>query len=161
MKKATSRNQDPAWLKGLEKFNLKPNSVADLGGGKYSEIPKNFCKEKGIDYISIDPIFSPYYEPDSLNQADLIVCSNTLNVLDDDIDLSETIEFLCDEIKSNHNKKLLILIYEGEKNKDGRFKGASIQRNEKTKIYIERFKTILGTDYSITRKRNMFLIEKN
>jgi len=51
------------------------------------------------------------------------------------------------------------LIYEEEK-RDGVFVGNKIQRNEKTAIYIERFKKILADDYSITRKRNMLLIER-
>jgi len=151
----TSRNQVPAWVKGIEVFglNVQTQVIYDHGCGRFTHRATNALAgvmKKGFKYSGWDAIHGG--DGKVTTATTLMVCGSVLNVLKDDEELNEV---MMDLIRMTRVVgTALVTIYEGEPKK----RTGKVQRNEKTVVYLKKFKAI-GDDIAFTKKGNMILME--
>lgn len=145
---ATSLNQVPALHKStpvrlyLESLHPSERIIVDIGAGRYSEKASNYVRETyHAAYFPSDK----YNLPDETNRLteDLInsgnlpcaLCSNVLNVIDDESEVSRVI--LSAATATLHRKgKAFFTVYEGDKSGIGKYTTKGFQRNAKTEAYF-------------------------
>lgn len=142
-----NKNQLPAVFKKVKFKN--GDTVLDYGCGKYTEHVRGFLAENSDGTITYCPL-DPYNQPDSINAkslfdvianggANVIICSNVLNVIDSD----ETIKQIVESMKGltgTLDSTICVTVYEGDKTGVGRQTGPDqYQRNERLKNYIRFF----------------------
>lgn len=104
--------------------------ILDYGAGKHTEHIRKFLDSKYIDYKAYDP-YNGSDEDWNLVKPDLIVCSNVLNVIDND----EAMKAVHDYV-SSQKVPYLITVYEGKKTGIGAVsKKDCYQRNAKVATY--------------------------
>lgn len=114
--------------------------VLDWGCGKDTTLTQQILDRYGSIYIGYDPNWKSdednKYAESLLSQAEVFVCSNVLNVIDDD----NVIRDICS--KAAQHKYFFITVYEGDKSGMGkRSKADCYQRNERVKDYLKFFPT--------------------
>lgn len=135
--------------KVYKQYNFPSNSVIlDFGGGKYDTNIK-YMKERGVTVLVYDKYNRTEESNNEVlsyvaqNQPDYIVCSNVLNVIFED----EIIDDILRTIQEYDAKRVIFVIYEGDRSGVGRETSKGYQRNQKTKEYIpmiEKYFTILS-----------------
>ena len=132
------------------RFTFAPRSVVlDYGCGRYTEHIRKALPDSCV-YLPFDP----YNQPESVNEKNrflfsflarfsgrpaVIVCSNVLNVIDDDEALQETASELFDLVLSTAGTAL-VTVYEGDKSGTGRETGPDQwQRNQRIRDYLALF----------------------
>lgn len=118
------------------KHILFRGTVIDFGCGRYTEHIKasmpTWCEWYGYD---------PYNQPAEVNakaeaqQADIIVCSNVLNVIDSDDAIMDALQWMHAHVKPTG--AVYITVYAGDGSRVGKPTqgGKSWQRNEKLRHY--------------------------
>lgn len=143
------------------KAKLTAPYVLDYGCGKYTDHIRNALPDKV--YLPFDP----YNQPDDVNchsmmtvstassldeQVD-VICSNVLNVIDDD----GTVRFIADQIEyiaERTGGTAYITVYEGDRSGIGRQTGKDqYQRNEPLRSYLRFFR-------NATVKNGMIVVER-
>lgn len=125
----------------------------DYGCGRYSN-NEYFCLEKRIKWFGYDP----YWKDDKQNEEtleyinnyystiDCVVCSNVLNVIDNIDVIYNILIFLSNT--GHCDTKYIFSCYSGNKSGIGKeTKKDCWQRNEKIKVWIERFEKYFNIDY--------------
>ena len=112
--------------------------VLDWGCGKDTALTSGMLDKHGLIHVGYDPNWKTRIENVAamslLGIADAFVCSNVLNVIDDD----NTVRDICD--KAAKHTYFFIYVYEGDRSGVGkRSKEDCYQRNEKTKSYLQYF----------------------
>lgn len=112
--------------------------VLDWGCGKDTTLTSEMLDKHGLVHVGYDPNWKTEIEnvaaTSLLGIAEAFVCSNVLNVIDDD----DIIRDICD--KAAQHKYFFITVYEGDKSGVGkRSKEDCYQRNEKVKSYLKYF----------------------
>lgn len=117
--------------------------ILDYGCGKYTDHITAWCDERGIKYLPYDK----YNQDDTTNDTSLEtalmakiagmriigVCSNVLNVIDDNGALQDVVNDL-----QFHTNMAFYTVYEGDKTGNGRYTGTdSYQRNLPLKGYTK------------------------
>lgn len=156
----TSIRQIPAFFKSVAFDKLVTDRniriILDVGGGKYDDAT-NFLRDKmDITNLVYDPYnrprqendqnlttFQDYVVPKNLNMGagivdnvnpahsyKLVTCLNVLNVIPDDNEMERVVKFC-----AIHECPAVFQIYEGTKS--GRKSTKTVQRNQKTRSYIE------------------------
>lgn len=119
-------------------INKKSADIIDYGCGRYPELIESFLKNKFTgcsNYIPYDPYWFPRFK-DVISPLpnDIFVCSNVLNVIDDD----NIVKDIC--TKASWYPAFAITIYEGDKTGIGKVsKKDCYQRNQKIKDYLQYF----------------------
>lgn len=122
-----------AWYEGMELF-------ADYGCGKFNNA-KDFIQDFGFEWLGYDK-FNRTEEENTASlerlhyrAADLMVCSNVLNVIDNDSVIAEIARYILD-----HSLCYFVTVYEGDKSGNGRpTKDDCYQRNERIQEYLKHF----------------------
>lgn len=114
--------------------------VFDWGCGKDIKLTSKTLIKYGLMFVGYDPNWIAEEHNkialECLDITDVFVCSNVLNVIDDD----DVIRDICD-IASKH-EYFFITVYEGDQSGVGRqSKEDCYQRNEKIKAYVKFFYT--------------------
>jgi len=137
----------PAIYGKFEKqFDLHDCTILDYGCGKYTEHIRKWCEDRNIRYLPYDPFNQDEAtNKNSLNYAMITkaaglpvigVCSNVLNVIDND----NVICGIIDELRQLTHITFYT-VYEGDKTGTGRVsKKDCWQRNEKLKSYLKFFR---------------------
>ena len=112
--------------------------VLDWGCGKDTALTSNMLEQNGLVHVGYDPNWKSEVENVAavslLGIANAFVCSNVLNVIDDD----DIVRDICD--KAAKHEYFFITVYEGDKSGIGkRSKEDCYQRNEKIKSYCKYF----------------------
>lgn len=103
-------------------------TVLDYGCGKDVSLPRNLIESNNGIYIPYDPNWLPNSEA---KKANVIICSNVLNVIDDDKEVERIHNFI-----KNNSDIYFISVYEGDKSGVGKkTKDDCYQRNELTSKY--------------------------
>ena len=149
-------------------------SVIDIGCGRLetqkliqSELKKhgiqNFYPWDPYHECIVLPIVSEYHMA-NLKENKVVVCTNVLNVIDDDNSLESLIEDLCNIIVvrlpdgTYRMNPCYITVYEGNRSGIGReTKKDCWQRNEKLKSYLPRFNNYIKKKYD--HNSNFFQIK--
>lgn len=117
-------------------------TILDYGCGKY-DTNRDFAESCGCTWFGYDP-YSKTEEENSVAincEPDYVICSNVLNVIDND----ETLKNIIAEIKSK-NVQVFFTIYEGNKSGIGKeTKNNCWQRNEKVVDYIPMLREFYST----------------
>ena len=116
----------------------KDVKVLDWGCGKDTLLTSKMLGKHGLVHVGYDPNWKSEVENVAavslLGIADAFVCSNVLNVIDDD----DIVRDICS--KAAQHKYFFITVYEGDKSGVGkRSKEDCYQRNEKVKSYMRYF----------------------
>ena len=122
-----------------KKYDFKPNSlILDYGGGAYDSNIK-YMKEKNCNVL----VYDPYNRSEQHNKqvfdyitkhnVDYVVCSNVLNVIEEDFIL---IEIFRNILITCPYAKVLFTVYEGDKSGVGKVTKKGYQRNLPYKAYI-------------------------
>ena len=139
--KGTSINRDklPAIYRKLGD-KIRGMRVLDYGCGRYTEHIKKHLRSMDCYPYFYDPYNLPTEENYKwVNRCgyqndDVAICSNVLNVIDDEKTIVGIIHVL-----GFFSKDAYITVYEGDKSGKGRQTGPDqYQRNEKTSKYLER-----------------------
>jgi len=102
-------------------------TVCDYGCGRYTDHIREFLRKKEIGYNGFDP----YWYPDGIIEGDIFICSNVLNVIQDEQEMHRVHNVLI-----NSGKPYFITVYEGDCSGMGRVtKVDCYQRNEPLKDY--------------------------
>ena len=64
---------------------LRGRNVLDYGCGRYTDHVKAFVESKGFTYTGYDPYWKQDF--DWSKHYDVVICSNVLNVIDDDAEM--------------------------------------------------------------------------
>lgn len=147
----TSLNQIPALHKSapvrlyLESLHPTERIVVDIGAGKYPQKASAYMRENyHAAYFPCDKFNLP--EETNRMTEKLIndgnfpcaLCSNVLNVIDDDEEMSKVILSAAAAIL--HRKgKAFFTVYEGDKTNVGKYTSKGFQRNSKTETYLPYF----------------------
>jgi hypothetical protein len=112
--------------------------VLDWGCGKDTTLTSSLLAKHGLIQVGYDPNWKS--EEDNkqaealLGEAEVFVCSNVLNVIDDD----NIVKDICN--KAFQHKYFFITVYEGDKSGIGKCsKENCYQRNAKVKSYLQYF----------------------
>lgn len=112
--------------------------VLDWGCGKDTTLTSGMLAKHGLVHVGYDPNWKS--EEDNkkaeslLGEIEVFVCSNVLNVIDDD----NVIKDICN--KAAKHRYFFITVYDGDKSGIGkRSKENCYQRNEKIKSYLQYF----------------------
>lgn len=131
-----NKNKLPAISKLMDWDFHKGKTVLDYGGGKYDNLQEHL-KQYSIDLKIYDKYNRSTQENEETlsSKFDFIICSNVLNVLENDI-LEEVIKHL-----SSFARPVYITIYEGDGSGVGKVtKKDCYQRNEKLNNYVDHLK---------------------
>ena len=128
--------------------------VLDWGCGKDTTLIKERLNKYGFGYIGFDPNWLSDKDnkiaESCLGIAHVFICSNVLNVIDDD----NVIKDICS--KAVKHKYFFITVYEGDKSGVGkRSKEDCYQRNEKIKSYMKFFKNVYVKNGVLTNAPEM------
>lgn len=108
---------------------IKGRNILDIGCGRYTDHIKEFVESKGFRYTGYDPYWAT--DADLTKEYDVIICSNVLNVIDDD----KAMERVHLQVVY-HQAPYFITVYEGDGSGRGRKTGKdTYQRNQKTIEY--------------------------
>ena len=144
--KGTSINSTkaPRIVALMKRYNLidSNSTVFDYGAGRFP-----MTTQAALDVAQYFP-FDPYNLPQDVNQAsvdavfengaDVVMCSNVLNVIDDDDAVEEVIDRCLAKVKTGGHA--IFTVYEGNKSGIGRkSKEDCWQRNETLSTYAARF----------------------
>ena len=137
--------------------------IFDYGCGRFKN-NKDYCENKGIEWYGYDP----YWKEDIENQKvlsfieknkdklDCIVCSNVLNVIDNNEEVEKIISYLANI--SNSNTIVVFSCYRGDGTSIGKeTKKDCWQRNEKPQIWKKRLSKYFNVMYNIT---DIFICKK-
>ena len=119
--------------KDLENGNGKV--IVDWGCGSYNH-NKDLAESKGWKWFGYDPYNRSMSENAetlkylAFNKADLVICSNVLNVINDDEVMNSLIKELND-----YGKMIKFTIYEGDGSGIPKVTSKGYQRNAKAKTY--------------------------
>lgn len=135
MQKYTSMNTSinktkvPAVFRKVDWEKFRGKTVLDYGCGRYTEHIEKYLEQYGVRYVGYDP----YWRPERRNiRYDVVVCSNVLNVIDDD----NTVYQVHGCVRW-YNEPYFITVYEGDGSGIGRQTGKDqYQRNEKAGKYL-------------------------
>ena len=184
MQKRSSKNTSinttrlPAVYKRVSwsRYALLPNEyhIIDIGCGKLTtqQLIKEYLLTHGLfrfyandpnhESISASHVMDHYLTDSKVRKV--VVCSNVLNVIDDDTALSELIQKLCDAIVvqlddgTYRMNSCYITVYEGDKSGIGReTKKDCWQRNEQLIFYLSRFNDYIKQKYN--HNANFFKIK--
>lgn len=123
--------------------------VVDIGCGRYTANIKNYLSQYGIGYLGHDPYWGSDEGWDKVVPA-LIICSNVLNVIEEDDNIDSLIETI-----QGYNRPYYITVYEGNGSGIGKVtKKDCYQRNAKAASYckgnqIVYKNTITEPDYKV------------
>jgi hypothetical protein len=148
--------------------------VIDIGCGRMATqvMINNYLRRNNIGhFVPYDPnhetLVSSKTSKKLMNNNDInkvIICSNVLNVIDDEEALNSTIKDLCDMIifrlqnGTFRAHPCYITVYEGDKTGIGReTKRDCWQRNERLSAYLDRFNNYVNNKYDIYA--NLFKIK--
>lgn len=110
---------------------------------------EKFLKKYGIEYMPYDPYNMPLGEAASnyekRTEANIIVCSNVLNVIDSDDELSKVMAELT---KLSRSKDVFVTVYEGNHSGVGKQTTKGYQRNRNVSWYRGILNGYYGTLYS-------------
>lgn len=121
-------NKLPYLLKKL--LGTKEN-ILNYGSGKYYLKHKNMFGDNLINY---DKYVNEINSLPSEDNFDIVVCSNVLNVIQDDTEIQNILDYF-DALKG---KKIYITIYEGDKSNIGKTtKLGTYQKNKPLKNWNE------------------------
>ena len=117
--------------------------VLDWGCGKDTTLINNTLDRHGLVHVGYDPNWKSEMENEAaislLGMVDAFVCSNVLNVIDDDA----VVRDICQ--KAMQHKYFFITVYEGDGSGIGkRSKNDCYQRNAKIKLYMKYFSDFNG-----------------
>lgn len=132
--------------------NIDYNSsyILDYGCGKYIDHIRSEVEKNGSKYLPYDP----FNQDEKTNSHSLhivqklcdegkpvdVVCSNVLNVIDDDAVVKEIINYI-ENIVNSSGGKAYFVVYEGDKIGIGRQTGKDqYQRNSKLCDYLKFFR---------------------
>ena len=145
MQKYTSKNTSVNTTRVPAVYNkvcwdklTKGVKVLDWGCDKDTSLTSNMLEQHGLVHVGYDPNWKTNVENVSalslIGVADAFVCSNVLNVIDDD----DIVRDICD--KAVRHKYFFITVYEGDKSGIGkRSKEDCYQRNERITSYLQYF----------------------
>ena len=135
-----NKNKLPAIYRKLGK-TIEGKSTLDYGCGRYVDHIREH-----LESINCTPFFyDPYNRTEKQNSEwictqcgyhaiDVAICSNVLNVIDDEKSIEKIIDIL-----GYHAKEAYLTVYEGDKSGKGRQTGPDqYQRNEKAQKYLDR-----------------------
>lgn len=125
-------------------------TVLDFGCGRYISHIRNHLSKWDVEYLPYDPFNQPSnVNADSLGKVRIsikrknpvnVVCSNVLNVIDDD-DVVQNICRRVEYIAEKTHGKAYVTVYEGNKTGIGKATGADqYQRNEPIASYKKYFR---------------------
>ena len=130
---------------------LKEHNIAQFY--PYDPYHKCMVSKKQYEYNAYDP-----------DRNKVVVCSNVLNVINDDDILQKIIAALCNIIVARDSKGIYrmqpcyITVYEGDKSGVGRLtKKDCWQRNERLPVYLDKFNNYIKTKYG--HSSNFFTIK--
>lgn len=113
-------------------------TVFDYGCGKYSRETRDFVNCNGFAYLPYDPYNLPEWQnhtnlKETISERTLIVvCSNVLNVIDDDKEVERIHDFI-----TSFGEFFFYNVYEGDKSGVGReTKPDCYQRNQRLDSYL-------------------------
>ena len=119
---------------------LTNETIMDYGCGKFNNA-KDFVEGMGFKWLGYDKFNRSYGENikfvDYLlgRAADIMVCSNVLNVIDNEEEIARIARIIC-----NYSNHYFVTVYEGDKSGKGRVtKNDCYQRNESIKEYLKYF----------------------
>ena len=125
----------------LTKFEKTP-TILDFGCGRYTDHIEHFLSTKGFIYKGYDPYWKENKEnlEALLCEPFVVICSNVLNVINDDIILNElqskVRSFSCATNLDKRQSLYYISIYTGKGDAIGRItKKDCYQRNQKIRTY--------------------------
>lgn len=162
--KSTSINSKklPAAYKKIEHSNISGKVIFDYGCGRFSNTGEFITGLGGI-FIGYDPYhMTSHHNIVALTvlncgPINYIVCSNVLNVIEED----SIVSHICAEIAESvvkHDAKAIIGIYEGDKSGVGRASGMDkYQRNSKASFYFKFFK---NEQVKLSCKGSFLIIDK-
>lgn len=134
--KNTSINKEklPAIYKKINWETLNNNKssgiVLDYGCGRYTNHIQAYVENHGFRYVGYDKYWNDNKENLECN-PDLIICSNVLNVIDDEKEIKKIHSGIL-----KYNKPYVITVYEGDGTGCGKkTKNDCYQKNQKTKYY--------------------------
>ena len=157
-----NKNKMPAiYEKAVKCGFLKEKMVVlDYGCGKYTENLQRYIIEKGSFFVGYDKYnLSEPYNNMALRLGilvgyDLVLCSNVLNVIDDDEEMKKVIRNCVDMTKT----VALFTVYENKKNGKGeQTKEDCYQRNEPIEYYE---KVISDMCYKVKKVSGMLVVSK-
>ena len=134
----------------FRKASFRSRMVMDYGCGKYTDHIRQYMEENHHAYLPYDP----YNQPDERNAATAtlvcnamtmhvpvdVVCSNVLNVIDDDDEVQKIARHL-EEITTASGGMAFITVYEGNRSGIGKQTGPDqFQRNEPLRNYLRFFR---------------------
>ena len=129
---------------------LKGVKVLDWGCGKDTELTSKMLAKHGLIHIGYDPYWKSDIDKSIFGSVDVFVCSNVLNVIDDD----SIVQDICQ--KAAMHKYFFITVYEGDKSGVGRCSKADCyQRNERLKSYTRFFKDVYVKNGVLTNAPEM------
>ena len=110
-----------------------------------------------IEYIPYDPYNMPEHEADynlqRIEEANIIVCSNVLNVIDSD----QVVESIMRKLdKLSQTRDVFISVYEGDGTGIGKITSKGYQRNELVSEYRRKMNMIHGTMSAGHRYYNLY-----
>ena len=127
--------------------------VFDYGCGKYDN-NKIYCEDLGIEWVGYDKYWKDdntilQYVEENKERLDCIICSNVLNVINDDETIYNIIEYL--KSLAQKNTILIFSCYSGNKSNIGcETKKDCWQRNEKPNIWKKRLSEHFEVMYVIS-----------
>lgn len=132
---------DHLWGNGVFKrdadiINTNPLVVFDYGCGRYPENIQSYLSHLGIEYVGFDPYWFPDAYPENgkygFANADVIICSNVLNVICNWTEVKRVSWLL-----RNQGKPYFLTVYEGDRSCVGQeTKKDCWQWNKPTECYI-------------------------
>lgn len=159
---ATSISSINRIYKLLPEMGYKPKTrILDFGCGKYNK-NQNEAEKNGYIWLGYDPYNRSKEENkmtlDCLEYADphVIICSNVLNILDNDIVLMDVLGQIYDY--ASDDTDIYITIYEGDKSGVGKVTTKGFQRNwklDKYKDFILEFFNVVDIKGNILKCRKV------
>ncbi len=154
----------PVGLSHAANYISDGDVLLDYGCGRYRN-GKDFVESLGAYYSGFDP-FHASVAQNALaqilieqNSIDVIVCSNVLNVLPEDVLVDDAIKLFI-ELLVGGAKVVVISIYEGDRTGLGRLTGRDrYQRNELTSAYKEKIRRF-DSELMVGGSGNVITIQK-
>lgn len=152
----------PAIYKKINWEQFRDCTVLDYGCGKLETVKLilDFLRPYNIKLLPFDPFNLDadmnYLTHCSENLADVVICSNVLNVIDSHDAIQDVIDYV--EKVTGKNKVFFFKIYEGNKSGAPKYtKKDCFQQNQKTNWYLENFNwknTVVSRSGIITNRPN-------
>jgi hypothetical protein len=160
----------PSVYKHIDKDFTPDTVVLDYGGGKFDNVVDKYEKQYGTLVLVYDKYNRSSDHNNKvlnfikdMNGADVVVCSNVLNVIEEsEIRINQVIQDCYNLLKDNGTA--YFYIYEGNKSGIGRVSkqkdtdiDSSYQNNQKTEFYLDEISSIFN---QVTRKGQMIIAKK-